>query len=657
MTDCIRRLDWTILILLCMVASGACRCKETVNPIDAGACPPSLRCDNDAECVSACGSARWICVVGTCEFGPLFCEDLGDAECCPGQTCNRGGVCADDYDSCTTDADCGTAGQKCLNKPINGLDQDVCTFELCVTGSCAAGLTCFAGWCVGENPCGGSCPADSACSVSNNRCQPTCTEVCDPGFLAAYTPPDNIDDACDFDQKDCTCVALPPLSARDTGRHSGIAVLDDGTAHVSAFDGDHGDLVVVTFDATGTITDTTWIDGLPAGGTPVADPSGPRGGIADPGPEVGRFTDIAAQADGTLHVSYYDVDNRDLKYARGSGGTWSTHTVDSAGRVGLYTSIALDGTGVPTIAYFQKAGASGDEYTTALKAARASSNAPTTAGDWSIVTVESGTIAPPPCGGSCVTGTSCADIGNGPECLVDQTPCAVACSSGEVCIDDAGTPSCEPELVASSLEDLPEGIGLFPAISVSSTGGTAIAYYNRTAGDLHFAVGVDPNAGNSGALSVLDGGPDKDVGLFPSIALDGSGDYVVIYQDAVADDVLWALVSAAGAVNQSGIVDEGLRDPTGNATSLVGADTAVVLTGGKWVVAYHDGTGGDLVVSTRDAAGNWTRKNLVTQGSAGFWTDAARTTGGAVYISHVVILGVRSGPLDSTLRVEIVPNP
>jgi hypothetical protein len=47
----------------------------------------------------------------------------------------------------------------------------------------------------------------------------------------------------------------------------------------------------------------------------------------------------------TPHISYYDSDNGDLKYATLDGGEWTIETIDSTGDVGLYTSIALESRG------------------------------------------------------------------------------------------------------------------------------------------------------------------------------------------------------------------------------------------------------------------------------------------------------------------------
>ncbi len=49
-------------------------------------------------------------------------------------------------------------------------------------------------------------------------------------------------------------------------------------------------------------------------------------------------------------ISYYDVINQDLKVARWTGNAWAIQTVDSAGNVGLDTSVADVG-GQPAISY------------------------------------------------------------------------------------------------------------------------------------------------------------------------------------------------------------------------------------------------------------------------------------------------------------------
>jgi hypothetical protein len=51
-------------------------------------------------------------------------------------------------------------------------------------------------------------------------------------------------------------------------------------------------------------------------------------------------------------VCYHDFKNFDLKHARWNGTGWNIETVDSDGRVGSYTSLALDSGDNPHISYY-----------------------------------------------------------------------------------------------------------------------------------------------------------------------------------------------------------------------------------------------------------------------------------------------------------------
>jgi MYXO-CTERM domain-containing protein len=132
----------------------------------------------------------------------------------------------------------------------------------------------------------------------------------------------------------CNCGGSPPCGDVDclpgevergaVGRWNGVASDGDRTV-VSTYDLKLGDLVVV--DVTGELVYTA-VDGVPDE-TPTYHPSGYRGGVATPGPDVGAWTSIAL-VEGRARASYQDLDAGALKYATGTIATgprrWSRTT-------------------------------------------------------------------------------------------------------------------------------------------------------------------------------------------------------------------------------------------------------------------------------------------------------------------------------------------
>lgn len=180
--------------------------------------------------------------------------------------------------------------------------------------------------------------------------------------------------------------------------------------------------------------------------------------------DVGRFCSVAFDATNTLHVAYFDQTNFSLKYGvRTAPGVWQTEVVDGGAQfdlVGLYTSIAIDPlTDQPTIAYYDIIGS-------ALKFARL------TAGGWVLQTVD---------------------------------------ESGDV--------------------------GLHANLFYDSTVGTGfIAYYDQTLGNLKLAVKSPSLPVFTGTL-LLDSGAD--VGLRPSVFANGMGVALVSYYDVENGDLLF----------------------------------------------------------------------------------------------------------------------
>jgi hypothetical protein len=68
--------------------------------------------------------------------------------------------------------------------------------------------------------------------------------------------------------------------------------------------------------------------------------------------DVGEHSALAVDDSGTVHISYLEHDDYDLRYAVGLDDSWVIETVDAVNFSGMYNAIALDTTGVPYISYY-----------------------------------------------------------------------------------------------------------------------------------------------------------------------------------------------------------------------------------------------------------------------------------------------------------------
>jgi len=194
------------------------------------------------------------------------------------------------------------------------------------------------------------------------------------------------------------CTGTPTITTVDSdgivGRHSSIAIGDNGYPVISYWDNTSGHLKVAactTTDCTGTPTITTVdSDGIVGQFTSIAigdngypvisyedtsswpniylkvaactttDCTGtPTITTVDSIGGAGRYSSIAIGDNGYPVISYYDVTNEALKVAACTTtdctGTPTIMTVDSDGNVGSYTSIAIDDNGTPIISYLDSA--------------------------------------------------------------------------------------------------------------------------------------------------------------------------------------------------------------------------------------------------------------------------------------------------------------
>ncbi len=673
-------------------------------------------CASDSECVDQnAGNARWFCdkakAPPTCALQPKQCDTAAD--CCPGQVCNaQGHYCFDKYTPCSVGGSCPAASQVCETVGVFVKGQG-CSFNRCATdNSCASGSSCFNKYCVGEPPCSGGCSGGKICITATNLCSlppadASCHQTCGNGKMLVLTNPDNIFDLCNPASETCECDALPPLQARDVARYSSLAV-SGNTIYVSAYDGVYGDLVVHTYDKSSLAAPqkSQWVDGVPASGHIGGDLNGPRGGITDSGPDVGRYTSIAASAAGDLYVAYYDNDNGDLKFAARYGGPlapWTVMTVDGAtpvgsaptnGDLGLYTSIALMTNGTPAIAYFRRGSydtkAKNEQGpSTALVYAVATKAQPLAAADWKVIgDVDSLNRPPPPCDNGCKTSEICIDdpnAANGQRCAVTAPACTPACTGTNLCVKDgdtSGTPVCRTTEAAATLAELPQGTGLMPSLAFMDDH-PVIAYYDSINKVVKAVQGSGTGITPSFAAPVEIDGHDtavgavqRDTGRFPALAISSKADaaggrIAIAFGDRTSQQLLvyqssgltaHAAHAQPGAPGLIHLVDDG-RPAAGeewHPQSFPGAQTSIAFTpSGKIALAYQDATPVNLVLASYDP----TMQNTVSRttvrptGSAGFYPHLALDQSGVAFVSSATLKAATAQLPANQLFVDQVKAP
>jgi len=503
---------------------------------------------------------------------------------------------------CTDSSECAEPNEACLSGRCGLVDcrdgSDVCDQLSCPDGSPRCNDR---GLCECEPFCAQGCPEGTYCCPAEDACRPLpeeCTELrCDPSqerrveFVDEGNPL-----ACGDEIFECECLDQAPLAIGTIGRFNDIAVVGD-VLWVSAYSDTYGDLVVGRYNqATG--FEWQWVDGLPAEGIPEANPTGPRGGLIGPGPNVGQYTALAAAENGTLHVAYYDVDNRTLKYARGTLDgdvhVWVTMTLDADGDAGRWASISLSDDGAPGIAYR----VASLEGVSQLRYLQAASSTPMNSDEWG-------------------------------EPLIIHTRA----------LDDP-----DPETGA-----YPEGTGLFTTQDRDPDGLAVVAWYDRTEGSLWWARMNDAGFDEPEMLAgwgYQDPDRDGDMGANVDLVFDATGEAHVCYQDGLTDSLRYL----APGLDHDEWVDDGVWldvGGRGHSVHIVGDDCNMLTDlQGRPLIVYQDSTMQALLLRRRDQVTpdlieGWGRRRALRgdggaiMGAFGFYASARRS-GNQVWIVHFV---------------------
>lgn len=548
---------------------------------------PEMRCVADADCPGGL-----LCLENRC-LRPVPCADDGD--CCPDATCRAGG-CVPLAAECAADRPC----------PDGECVDGRCARPAC-DGGCAAGL-CVANFCQTEPPCRGQCAADEACFADLNLCRRVaCALTCAPGEVrvvqdpAAFRGP-----ACRPDPADCACVAAPPIQPADIGRHARMALVANRAEFV-AWDADFGDLVYVEGVEAGAPR-ITWLDGVPDG--PVqADPTGPRGGITAPGPDRGRYADLAFDLKGRPHIVYYDADAGALRYLRrDEGGAWlNPIVIDSDGDAGRYPRVAIDGRGYAHIIYSVVATRDGQA---ALRYARAETTEPMAAADFTVQIVSSRPappMAPPPGITPAVHGIR---------------PCMQVGPDGRIYAAFYDGELRRPFLAIGDVE----------GFAAQPLDGPRAADWPPDPGDRYATLA------------------EHDLGRFCAIAIGPDALHVALLNATTDALLLWS--APLGGGGSFSLVDGGGR----GLRRLVGADPAMALTAtGAPLIVYQDATDNDVMMAVQAPFG-WEITSIATDGAIGFYNSLVIQSGQAV-VGTLELRTIANGRGAHRLRVVRVPVP
>ncbi|MHC1680336.1 MAG: fibronectin type III domain-containing protein [Methanomassiliicoccales archaeon] len=347
------------------------------------------------------------------------------------------------------------------------------------------------------------------------------------------------------------------------------------------------------------------------------------------GSYLGRFTSIALDANGKVHISYLDDTDYDLKYATNVNGHWETTFVDTSGYKGFGSSIALDSKGHAYIAY-------SDGTNNRLKYA---TNA---GGSWVNTTVEYAVVTDSislaldsndkahisfykmgsndlkyatNAGGSWASTTvdSEGDVGLYSSIAIDSADKAHISyhdvSLGYLKYATNGGGSWSTQILEIG------GRGSYSAIDLDSNDKVHISYYDATTGDLRYT----NNMQGGWTFTPLD--TVGDVGQFTSIALDDGNGVHISYLNVTGYDLTY-IANTAGSWVKTTIDSYG----------FVGADNDLAVDAeGKVHISYYDGTNADLKYATNDV---WYKEIASEEGVVGHYPSLALDPNGKVHISH-----------------------
>lgn len=336
--------------------------------------------------------------------------------------------------------------------------------------------------------------------------------------------------------------------------------------------------------------------------------------------DVGRYTSIAAGVSNSLHISYFDSTNWDLKYAfyDSEDNFWRTSIIDNLTKPatipdGLHTSIATDPrNGNPRIAYY-------NANSQDLKFAKY---------------VGSGGNCGQSLDWKCQTIASTGNVGSYPSIVIDSAGLAHVSYFEWATFPTYGYLNYGKEQANGTWQFQriqSGGVGYYSSIDVDSTNTPAISYYDSINGDLKYArkQTTGANCGSSQwKCETVDS--TNNVGLYTSLEFDVFDTPHISYLDFTNADFKYAKRVAGGCGGGAWACS------TVRSAGSVGHYSSLTISSANIIyVSYYDATNADLNLAWKKPTDTfWYSVVVDSVGTVGSYSSLVLDSSGARSISY-----------------------